>query len=65
MVLRAGVKVKSVNVEETALLLEDGETVHADLIVAADGVHVSGEQADSRQGTDAAVHRPSSHCGWQ
>ena len=41
--LRTGVKVKAVNVEKTTIELEDGETVQADLIIAADGVHVSSE----------------------
>lgn len=35
-----GVKVKSVDVEKTEIELEDGTRVAADLIVAADGIHV-------------------------
>ena len=35
-----GVKVKSVDVAKTKLELENGSTVSADLIIAADGVHV-------------------------
>ena len=37
--LRTGVKVTSVDVWETTLTLADGETVSADLIIAADGLH--------------------------
>lgn len=39
--LKSGVKVKSVNIEKAAIVLENGEMVTADLIIAADGVHVS------------------------
>ena len=38
--IKAGVKVSSAKVDETAIILEDGEEVHGDLIIAADGVHV-------------------------
>ncbi|KAL8724060.1 MAG: hypothetical protein Q9181_007003 [Wetmoreana brouardii] len=34
-----GVKVESVDVEKTQLVLEDGSTTSADIIIAADGVH--------------------------
>ena len=40
--IKTGVKVSSVKVEETTIVLEGGEEVHGDLIVAADGVYVSG-----------------------
>lgn len=40
--LKAGIKVCSVKVDDTATVLEDGEEVHGDLIIAADGVYVSG-----------------------
>jgi flavin-dependent dehydrogenase len=38
---RAGVVVKSVDVEKTEIVLEDRDRIHGDLIIAADGVHVS------------------------
>lgn len=37
--IKTGVKVTSVNVENTSLTLDSGETVSADLIIGADGVH--------------------------
>ena len=36
----SGVKVESVDVAETAIVLADGEKISADIIVAADGLHV-------------------------
>ena len=39
--METGVKVLDVDVDESTLSLEDERTVTADLIVAADGVHVS------------------------
>ena len=39
--VNSGVKVQSVNVAKTELSLADGETISADLIIAADGLHVS------------------------
>ena len=38
--IKSGVKVESVDVAETAILLANGERVLADLIIAADGLHV-------------------------
>jgi 2-polyprenyl-6-methoxyphenol hydroxylase-like FAD-dependent oxidoreductase len=40
VLLKDGVKVKAVDVAKTEIVLEDGESVHGDLIIAADGVHV-------------------------
>ncbi|KAE8448689.1 hypothetical protein EG329_008904 [Mollisiaceae sp. DMI_Dod_QoI] len=37
--IRLGAKIKSVDVETTTLILEDGETVAVDLIIASDGLH--------------------------
>lgn len=37
----SGMKVESADVANTTILLADGETVSADLIIAADGLHVS------------------------
>lgn len=37
--IKTGVKVTSVDVENTSLTLDSGETVSADLIIGADGVH--------------------------
>lgn len=37
--LRTGVKVTGVDVESTRIVFSDGETAHADLVIAADGVH--------------------------
>ena len=37
--LKTGVKVTGVNAEKTQLTLDGGETVDADLIIAADGIH--------------------------
>ena len=34
------VKVESVDVAKTAIILASGETISADLIIAADGLHV-------------------------
>ena len=34
------VKVESVDVSETVIILASGETIFADLIIAADGLHV-------------------------
>ena len=39
--IKFGVKVVSVDVRRTSLVLEDGSRIFADLILAADGVHVS------------------------
>ena len=39
--LVSGVKVSSVDTARTAVVLEDGTTVFTDVIIAADGVHVS------------------------
>ena len=36
----SGVKVESVDVAETAIVLADGEKISADIIIAADGLHV-------------------------
>ena len=36
----SGVKVESVDVAETAIVLADGEKISADMIIAADGLHV-------------------------
>ena len=36
----SGVKVESVDVTETAIMLADGEKISADMIIAADGLHV-------------------------
>ena len=36
-----GVKVQGVDVDTSTISFEDGRTVTADLIIAADGVHVS------------------------
>ena len=36
----AGVKVESVDVAETAIVVADGERISADIIIAADGLHV-------------------------
>ena len=41
--LRSGVKVKSVDTAKTAIVLENGDIVSADVIIAADGVHVGGK----------------------
>lgn len=38
--LKSGVKVNSVDVAQTKLELDNGESVSADVIIAADGVHV-------------------------
>lgn len=35
-----GLKVESVSTEDTTILLADGATASADLIIAADGLHV-------------------------
>jgi salicylate hydroxylase len=37
--VKTGKKVESVDIERTEIVLEDGTTVSADLIIAADGVH--------------------------
>lgn len=37
--VKSGMKVKGVNVEETRIVLANGETVDADLVIAADGLH--------------------------
>jgi 2-polyprenyl-6-methoxyphenol hydroxylase-like FAD-dependent oxidoreductase len=39
--LETGVKVVDVAVDQSTISLDDGRTVTADLIAAADGVHVS------------------------
>ena len=39
--VKSGLKVASANVAKTAITLADGETISADLIIAADGLHVS------------------------
>jgi hypothetical protein len=39
--VNTGVKVASVDVANSSIRLEDGSTVSADVIIAADGVHVS------------------------
>lgn len=39
----SGVKVTAVDVEKTAIVLEDGARISADLIIGADGVHVSSQ----------------------
>ena len=36
----SGVKVESVDVAGTAIVLADGEKISADIIIAADGLHV-------------------------
>ena len=36
----SGTKVESVDTAETAILLTDGEKIPADMIIAADGLHV-------------------------
>lgn len=41
MRLETGVKVVEVDVDHSAISLDDGRKVTADLVVAADGVHVS------------------------
>ena len=41
--LKSGVKVTSVDTAKTAIVLENGDIVSADVIIAADGVHVGGE----------------------
>ena len=38
--LQSGIKVNSVDVAKTSMELDDGSTVSADLIIAADGAHV-------------------------
>ncbi|KAJ9606223.1 hypothetical protein H2200_009184 [Cladophialophora chaetospira] len=39
VVLKPGMKVTSVDVDDTTLTFDDGSTISADLIIAADGVH--------------------------
>lgn len=39
--VNSGVKVESVDVAKTEISLADGATISADLIIAADGLHVS------------------------
>ena len=39
--VKSGLKVESADVANTAILLADGATISADLIIAADGLHVS------------------------
>ena len=46
--VKSGVKVESADIAETAILLADGERVSADLIIAADGLHVSDTPARIR-----------------
>lgn len=41
VVLKSGIKVKAVDTTRTAIVLENDEAVQADLIIGADGVHVS------------------------
>ena len=38
--VNSGVKVQSVDVAKTEISLADGATISADLIIAADGLHV-------------------------
>lgn len=38
--VKTGVKVDSVDTAGTAILLANGETISADIIIAADGLHV-------------------------
>lgn len=45
--VRTGVKVNSVDTAGTAIVLADGETISADIIIAADGLHVSGQPFQS------------------
>ena len=46
--VKSGVKVESADIAETAIMLADGERVSADLIIAADGLHVSDTSARIR-----------------
>ena len=39
--IKTGIKVTSVDVENTAILLESGERIDADVVIAADGARVS------------------------
>ena len=39
----SGLKVTAVDVEKTAIVLEDGARISADLIIGADGVHVGSQ----------------------
>ena len=39
----SGVKVESVDVAGTAIVLADGEKISADTIIAADGLHVGAD----------------------
>lgn len=41
--VKTGVKVDSVDTAGTAILLSNGETIAADLVIAADGLHVGGQ----------------------
>ena len=41
--VETGLKVVSVDVEKTAIKLESGNSVSADIIIGADGVHVSSD----------------------
>ena len=46
----SGVKVESVDVAQTAIVLADGEKISADIIIAADGLHV-GDDTNIRLGS--------------
>lgn len=63
--IRKGMKVVDVDVENTTLRFEDGTKVAADLIVAADGVHVSDSSSYivglHRSDTHIVLHPPTHH----
>ncbi len=58
--LKTGVKVTSVDVDKTTLTFEDGSTMSADLIIAADGVH----SAIRPSIVDASIHYPKPSTGY-